>query len=226
MTAEDRPGGAGGPGGASGPGGAGGAGGAGGPGGPGGAGGPGASRVWGSARARLSLVLLLAAVITGLLVLLGRVHKPDYAASIFGQSALAALELKSWLATVALGLAAVQVLLALWLYRKLPWAGEPPRAVAAAHRLTGVALLVITIPVAVHCLNAYGVQLTSLRVAIHSLAGCFFYGAFAAKLLLVRSRRLPGWALPLAGGTPVTVVAVLWYTAALWYFHGFRLPGF
>jgi Family of unknown function (DUF6529) len=36
------------------------------------------------------------------------------------------------------------------------------------------------------------VQLTSPRVAIHSIAGCFLYGAFAAKVLLVHSRRLPG----------------------------------
>jgi hypothetical protein len=45
-------------------------------------------------------------------------------------------------------------------------------------------------------------------------------------VLLVRSSRLPGWALPVAGGILVTVTVVLWYTAALWYFHGFRLPGF
>jgi len=30
----------------------------------------------------------------------------------------------------------------------------------------------------VHCLIAYGVQLTSLRVAVRSLAGCFYYGGF------------------------------------------------
>ena len=27
-----------------------------------------------------------------------------------------------------------------------------------------------------------------------------------------------------AGGTLATVVAVLWYTSALWYFDGFQLP--
>jgi hypothetical protein len=193
---------------------------------PGGPGGPGGARGRGPASATLGLAVALAAVVTGVLVVFGRVHTPDYAASIFGQRALAALELKSWLATAVLGLAAVQVLLALWLYQKLPWAGPAPRPVAAAHRLTGLVLVVVTIPIAVHCLNAYGVQLTSARVAIHSLAGCFLYGAFAAKVLLVRSRRLPGWALPVAGGILVTVAAVLWYTAALWYFHGFRLPGF
>ncbi|WP_433418523.1 DUF6529 family protein [Microtetraspora malaysiensis] len=54
------------------------------------------------------------------------------------------------------------------------------------------------------------------RVALHSLAGCFFYGAFAAKVLIVRRRRLPGWALPLAGGTLVILIAILWSSAALW----------
>jgi hypothetical protein len=185
--------------------------------------GPGAPAAGGPA-ARLGLALLLAAAITAVLVTVGRLHQPDYSASLFGQIAVGALVLKAWLATVTLGLAGVQVLLALWLYNKLPFAPAPARWVGMAHRLTGVVLIAVTIPVAVHCLIAYGVQLTSLRVAVHSLAGCFLYGAFAAKVLLVRSRRLPGWVLPVAGGTLVTVVIVLWYTAALWYFNGFRLP--
>lgn len=177
-----------------------------------------------SAAVRLGLALLLAAAVTAVLVVVGRVHQPDYSATIFGRSALGALALKSWLATVILGLAGVQVLLALWLYRKLPFAPAPARWVGVAHRLTGVVLIGVTIPVAVHCLNAYGVQLSSLRLAVHSLAGCFLYGAFAAKVLLVQSRRLPGWVLPVVGGTLVTAVIVLWYSAALWYFNGFRLP--
>ena len=189
-----------------------------------GPGGPGATRAGGSAAVRLGLAVLLAAAVTVVLVIAGRVHQPDYTATIFGQSALGALALKSWLTTVTLGLAAMQVVLALWLYRKLPFVPAPPRWVGVAHRLTGIVLIAVTIPVALHCLNAYGVQLNSPRLAVHSLAGCFLYGAFAAKILLVRSRRLPGWALPVAGGMLVTVVVVLWYTAALWYFSGFRLP--
>ncbi|MER5628297.1 DUF6529 family protein [Streptosporangium sp. NPDC002544] len=69
---------------------------------------------------------------------------------------------------------------------------------------------------AYHRITAYGVETHSPRVALHSLAGCLFYGAFAAKVLLVRSRRLPTWALPLAGGTLVTLIAILWSSAALW----------
>jgi Family of unknown function (DUF6529) len=167
---------------------------------------------------------VLAAAVTAVLVVVGRVHQPDYSASFFGQVGIGALALKSWLATVALGLAAGQVLLALWLYGRLPFGPAPARWVGVAHRLTGIVLIAVTIPVAMHCLIAYGVRLSPLRVAVHSLAGCFLYGAYAAKVLLVRSRRLPGWVLPAAGGTLVTVVIVLWYTAALWYFHGFQLP--
>ena len=186
-------------------------------------GGPGAPSAGGSP-ARLGLALLLAAAVTAVLVTVGRHHQPDYSASLFGQVALGALALKSWLATVTLGLAGVQVLLALWLYRKLPFAPDPARWVGVAHRLTGVVLIAVTLPVAVHCLIAYGVRLSPLRVAVHSLAGCFLYGAFAAKVMLVRSRRLPGWALPVAGGTLATLVVVLWYSSALWYFDGFQLP--
>jgi hypothetical protein len=86
-------------------------------------------------------------------------------------------------------------------------------------------LFLLSLPIAYHCIVAYGVQLTSVRIALHSLAGCFFFGAFAAKVIIVRSKHLPGWALPLAGGTLITLVAILWYTAALYQLNGFTTPG-
>jgi hypothetical protein len=168
---------------------------------------------------------LLGLLVAIVLYIVGRVHSPDYTTSLFGQTLLNAVILKSALATIVLSLAAVQVLLALWLYRKLPFAGRAPGAVGLAHRIVGFVLFAVSVPVAIHCLLAYGVQLTSLRVAIHSIAGCFFYGAFAAKVLLVQSRRLPGWALPVAGGLLAVLVVVLWYSSALWYYNGFSLPG-
>src|ERR1039457_4357504 len=51
-----------------------------------------------------------------------RLHQPDYAFSLLGASPVPA---KSLLATIALALAAVQVLLALWIYGKLPLPGPP-----------------------------------------------------------------------------------------------------
>jgi hypothetical protein len=173
---------------------------------------------------RLAGIGLLAAAVAVALYVAGRVHTVNPAFSLFGRQYAAAVALKAVLATVALGLAALQVLLALWIYRKLPLAGSPPRPVPLAHRVVGFGLFALTLPIALHCLIAYGVQLTSVRVAVHSLAGCFFYGAFVAKVLLVQTRRLPGWVLPTVGGTLAVVVAVLWYTSALWYYNGYQLP--
>jgi Family of unknown function (DUF6529) len=170
---------------------------------------------------RLTVAALLAIGVSVAVFVAGRLHQPDYTFSLFGADPF---PVKSLLASIALGLAVVQVLLALWLYRRLPLAPDPPAAVPITHRVTGWVLFAATVPVAVHCMIVYGVQLTSTRVAVHSLAGCFFYGAFAAKVFLVHSRRLPGWALPVAGGTLAIMLAVLWYTSALWYYNGFQLP--
>jgi uncharacterized protein DUF6529 len=178
-----------------------------------------------SVAVRLAGIGLLAAGVAVAIYAVGRLHTPDYTFSLFGQAGLGAIVLKSTLASVALGAAILQVLLALWIYRRLPLVASSPRPVRLAHRVIGFALFALTVPIALHCLIAYGVQLTSLRVAVHSLAGCFFYGAFVAKVLLVRSRRLPGWTLPVAGGTLAVAVVVLWYTSALWYYNGYRLPG-
>ena len=165
---------------------------------------------------RLTAAAGLALAVTAALYAFGRIHTPDYASSLFGRRGNDANLLKAQLGTALLGLALYQLILALWMYRRLPGAGAAPRPVPLAHRIGGAVLLALSLPIAYHCVTAYGVQTYSARVALHSLAGCFFYGAFAAKVLLVRSRHLPAWALPLAGGTLVTLIAILWSSAALW----------
>ncbi len=181
----------------------------------------GKSRTW-----WLAGIGLLSAGVAAALYVAGRVETVNPAFSLFGRTYLAAVSLKAVLATVALGLAVVQVLLALWMYRRLPLVGRPSRAVRRSHRVLGFCLFALTVPIALHCLIAYGVQLTSLRVAVHSLGGCFLYGAFVAKVLLVQTRRLPGWVLPVVGGMLAITIGVLWYTSALWYYNGYQLPHF
>jgi Family of unknown function (DUF6529) len=44
------------------------------------------------------------------------------------------------------------------------------------------------------------------------------YGVFAAKVLIVRDRGLPAWALPAAGITMASLLALIWATSSLWYF--------
>ena len=173
---------------------------------------------------RLAVAGGLALVVTIALYTFGQTHTPNYTMGLFGQHGIAVNRLKAQLATGMLGLALVQLTLALWMYQRLPGAGIAPPPVPVLHRVGGSSLFLLSLPVAVHCMFAYGVQLGDLRVAVHSVAGCFFYGAFAAKVLLVRSRRLPGWALPVAGGLLVSLIAVLWYSSALWYLNGSRLP--
>jgi Family of unknown function (DUF6529) len=170
---------------------------------------------------------LAAALVTGGLYAFGTQHTPDYTTSLFGQTGPDTFKLKSWLATGVLAFAAVQLGLALWMYGRLTWIGVAPPRVGPVHRAIGALAILLTIPIAYHCAFAYGVQ-TKLdtRIAVHSVAGCILYGAFVAKIVLVQSPRwrMPGWALPVVGGTLVATVAVLWFTSALWYFNDFRLP--
>jgi Family of unknown function (DUF6529) len=176
--------------------------------------------------ARLVLPLGLALAIAAGLYAFGTEHVPDYSGTaLFGRTATDTLPLKSWLATGLLALATLQLGLALWIYGRLPGVGVAGLRAGNVHRAVGVVALLVTLPIAYHCAFAYGVK-TSIdtRITVHSLAGCFLYGAVAAKLMIVRSPRLPGWALPVAGGTLVALVAVLWYTSALWYFDNYSLP--
>ncbi len=175
------------------------------------------------ATVRVAIIGLIGAAVAVVLYIIGRAHTANYV-GLFGATGLGVYRLKSALATVALGLAVVQVLLALWIYRKLPLAGRTPKPIRVTHRVIGFVAVAVTVPVAIHCFIAYGVVLTDPRIMIHSIAGCVLYGAFVAKVLLVQSKKLPGWALPVAGGLLALVIALLWYTSALWYYNGFSVP--
>jgi hypothetical protein len=178
-----------------------------------------------SGTGRVAVSALIGLAVAAVLFIFGRVHTPNYYLGLFGRSYADVTPLKVLLASIMLGLAVLQVGLALWLYQKLPMAGRAPKPVGMVHRVVGTLLFVVSLPIAIHCLLAYGVQFGSLRVAIHSIAGVFFYGAFVAKVLLVQSKKLPGWALPVAGGMLAVLTVVLWYTSALWYYNNFTLPG-
>jgi hypothetical protein len=59
---------------------------------------------------------------------------------------------------------------------------------------------------------------------VHSLVGCLFYGAYAAKMIGLRSRGLPGWAVPVLGGLVLTLMTLIFLTSALWFFTRSGLP--
>lgn len=170
----------------------------------------------GPSAARYLVPALVAAAVALVLGVYGKVHDPEGTAfNLAGFSSTGAV--KSWLATTAFGFALLQVVSALMVYGKLPgpsWSG-------ALHRWSGRIAFLTSVPVAVHCLYAFGYQTYDSRVIWHSLLGCFFFGVLSAKMLLLRSERLPGWLLPIVGGLVFTALTVVWLTSALWFFRTF-----
>ena len=175
------------------------------------------------ASARLLVAAALGAAIAIGLGVYGNVHDPSQQLdfTLWFSSTIA---MKVWFATFAIAFAVVQVATAVWIYGGFgreapPWAGS-------VHRISGRLAFISTLPVAYHCLWSLGFQDTDTRVLAHSLLGCAFYGAFAAKVTIVRSRGLPGWALPIAGGLIFLILVALWYTSAVWFIREQGWPDF
>jgi hypothetical protein len=129
---------------------------------------------------------------------------------------------KAWLATVVILLALVQVTTAARMWGRLSFLPVRGPGVARVHRWSGRGALLVSLPVFFQCVTVLGFQTPGARVAIHSVAGTFVYGVFAAKILILRDRSLPGWVLPLAGATLASTLGVLWLTSSLWYFTKVR----
>ena len=127
------------------------------------------------------------------------------------------IHMKAWLASLAAALAVFQLFTAAWIFRKLPW--EKPAWVNPVHRWSGRLAFIVTLPIAYHCIFKLGFQSGQTRVLWHSLLGCAFYGAFAAKITIVELKRFPTAVLPVAGGFLFAVLIGVWYTSALWFFR-------
>ncbi len=169
-----------------------------------------------TARGRLTGILAAGAAVAVGLGVYGRLHDPS-GRSLVTLFFTKTITLKAWLATAVIVLAILQLLGALRMWGKLG-SGTGPAWIGIAHRFSGTLAFFLAIPVAYHCLWALGFDSSEPRVLIHSLAGCFFFGAFAAKILAVRSKRLPSWTLPVLGGAVFTALVTIWLTSSLWFF--------
>ncbi|WP_220188214.1 DUF6529 family protein [Pseudonocardia pini] len=125
---------------------------------------------------------------------------------------------KSWLTAAAFVLVLVQVWTSMRMYGRLAKSRPAGPRTATLHRWSGRVAVLLTIPVAVHCLYALGFEDSSMRVLLHSLFGCFFYGAFAAKMLLLPKRDAPRWVLPIFGGLVFVLLTGLFLTSSVWFF--------
>jgi hypothetical protein len=168
------------------------------------------------AASRLLVPLAIGAAVSVTLGTYGRVHNPTgVGVLIAGVSGAQAA--KAWMASGVALLALVQLCSALVMYGRVP--GVPaPSWTGRLHRWSGRGAFLLSVPVALHCLYALGLQSYDTRVLLHSLFGCFFFGVFTAKMLLLPQRGLPGWALPVAGGLAFSAIVGLWLTSSLWFF--------
>ena len=165
--------------------------------------------------------IVLGAVVSLLLGFYGREHEPTGEAIVtFGFGGLAAM--KVYLSVIVGVLVGAQVFTALWMYGRLGLA--VPSWLGVVHKLSGAVAILVSLPVAYHCLWSLGFQTTDTRVVVHSVAGCVVYGALVAKLVGLHARRAPGWLLPAAAGLLLaSLVAVIW-TGAGWYVGEFGWP--
>jgi len=177
--------------------------------------------------AQKSMAVPLTAFAAGAVVALvvgvvGRVHDP----TLEGTTTLGydtVIDMKTVLATGIGVLALVQLAGALWMYGRL--GRKAPSWVAPAHRAAGTLTLLLVAFVAYHCLWTLGLQVgttpdgdpVTTRTLVHGLLGCAVVGAVVVKLVAVRSRRAPGWLLPVAGGLLFSLLVLAVLTSAVWY---------
>lgn len=165
---------------------------------------------------KLLVPLLIGAAVSVALGAYGKVHNPTgVGVLIAGFSGAQAA--KAWMASGVALLALAQLGSALVLYGRVPGISAPSWT-GRLHRWSGRGAFLLSVPIALHCLYALGLQSYDTRVLMHSLFGCFFFGVFTAKMLLLPQRGLPGWALPLAGGLAFSAAVGLWLTSSLWFF--------
>lgn len=171
----------------------------------------------------IPLTALAAGAVVALLIgVFGRVHEP----TLDGTTTLGyptVLAMKTVVSTLIAVLVVVQVVTALWLYGKLGI--RAPSWLGTAHRATGATALLLSLFVAYHCLWALGLEVGTLpngekvstRSFVHGLLGCAVVGAIVVKIVAVRSRRAPGWFLPVAGGVLFSLLVLAILTSAVWY---------
>jgi hypothetical protein len=164
----------------------------------------------------IPVVVLALFTLTVGLVAMQTVREP-YATPFFHPFFPDIRHIKAWLATAAVALACSQLLTAARIYEllRLPPKG---RFYHYVHRWSGRAAIVLTLPVAYHCVFLLGFGTYSPRVFIHSLLGSALYGAVVAKVLIVRWTRFAPWVLPVAGSLLFAILLGLWLTSALWFF--------
>jgi hypothetical protein len=125
-------------------------------------------------------------------------------------------EMKVWLTRFAAILACLQLASGARINGHIRFPPRMPRWLPAAHRASGIAALLLAIPVGFDCVAAFGFHDGATRVLAHGLIGFILFGAFAAKVVAVQRRRRPRWLIPVLGTILFLALIGLWLTSLGW----------
>jgi len=165
--------------------------------------------------ARVLVPVLAGALVSVALGVYGANHKGK--AIVFGVAGFENLaRAKTWMAVAVLVFGLVQLGSALVMYGRIT-AITPPPWIGTLHRWSGRLAFFTAVPIGVFCLYGIGFQHYDLRVLLHSLLGCLFFGVFTVKMLVLTKPGLSGWILPVVGGTVFTVLVAAVLTSAGWF---------
>jgi Family of unknown function (DUF6529) len=120
-------------------------------------------------------------------------------------------EVKVVLASVALSLAAYQLVLIAVGYGKLRLSFLAARPASAAHRASGDAIVVILVVVAAMCVSVFGFEDDAL---LHVVAGSALLAVLAVKIAVLRWWHAAGRLLPLLGISVFLLLALTWLSSA------------
>ena len=120
-------------------------------------------------------------------------------------------EVKVVLASVALSLAAYQLVLIAVGYGKLRLSFLAARPASASHRASGDAIVVILVVVAAMCVSVFGFEDDAL---LHVVAGSALLAVLAVKIAVLRWWHAAGRLLPLLGISVFLLLALTWLSSA------------
>ena len=126
--------------------------------------------------------------------------------------------LKALGASLAFGLAVLNLLIMLQLYGKVRLFSWTPESLASWHRRQGDVILVLFVLIAYHCVKHGYIDPASSRVVSHSVLGSLTLAVIALKFAAVRW--VPRWMerIVVIGGALFAATTGTVFTSALWYF--------
>jgi len=127
------------------------------------------------------------------------------------------------LASVAVALAAYQVLLMAVGYGKLRLPFLNPKAASFTHRAVGDAIVAVTIVVAFMCIGYFGFEDASgeeVRATFHVIFALLLLATIALKITVIRRWHQLGRYLPALGLTVLVLFVLTWITSAGDYLMG------